>query len=161
MRTFDETPQYLQRALLLMGAAPADNPIMQKQAFLQGSVELASGNLSAARRQFQQATARNPGTPMYVDAQLGLAEVELAAGDAATALQLTRRALQTAGSLQGGLPYSLRTGLAWLSLGRISQQLGDPAQARKAYDSAISHLSNTVDVDHPALLQARQLLSAM
>jgi serine/threonine-protein kinase len=156
MRSFEETPQYLARAMQLMGGAPPDSPSMMQHAFLQGSVDLANGRLDAARIQFERAMARTSPSPRYLNAQLGMAEVQLAAGNAAAALQLARSSLQTAATLQGGLPYSLRTGLAWLTLGRAAQRAGDEAQARKAFESAVIHLSNTVDADHPALLEARR-----
>ncbi len=82
----------------------------------------------------------------------------MAAKNAAEAAQHARRGLQWATSRQGDLPHSDQTGLAWLMLGRALQDLGDRAQAHKAFDAAVAHLSNTVDLDHPALLQARQLL---
>lgn len=61
-------------------------------------------------------------------------------------------------SLQGGVPYSNHTGLAWLMLGRALQAEGDVSQARKAYEKALMHLSNAVDANHPELLRARRLL---
>jgi predicted Zn-dependent protease len=127
------------------------------QAALQGSIDLANGRPSDARAQFQQALARKDPSPTKVDAQLGLAETAITEGDAAAAVREARGALQTAATLQGGLPYSCRTGLAWLMLGRAFQQLGDRGEAGKAFATAIAHLSNTVDADHPGLLQAREL----
>lgn len=47
-----------------------------------------------------------------------------------------------------------------MKLGQALQQLGDSAQAHEAFGSAVSHLSNTVDENHPALLQARELMFA-
>src|SRR5581483_12385945 len=92
-----------------------------------------------------------------LNAQLGIAELDLAEGNPANALQDARAALETAALLQGGLCYSSRTGLALLVLGRASQALGHTEQAKKDLDGASIHLSNTVDADHPALLQAKQL----
>jgi hypothetical protein len=46
-------------------------------------------------------------------------------------------------------------------LGRSLQEVGNPAEARTAVEAAVANLSNTVDADHPALLQARQLLAAL
>jgi hypothetical protein len=43
-------------------------------------------------------------------------------------------------------------------LGRALDKLGDHAQARQAFDTAVKHLSNTVAPDHPDLLHARDLL---
>jgi hypothetical protein len=59
--------------------------------------------------------------------------------------------------LQGGLPYSTNTGQSYLKLARALHQLGDVEQARAALSSAVEHLSNTVDEEHPLLVQARAL----
>jgi serine/threonine-protein kinase len=160
-RSFAETAQHLERAMRLMGAAPADTPPMLLHAALQGSVDLANHHLSEALEQFQRAMAGKELSPTSLTAQLGIVEVQLAAGHTNAAVQEARNALQTAASLQGGLPYSFRTGLAWLSLGRAFEQLGNRMQARKAFETCITHLSNTVDANHPALLQARQLVEAL
>jgi hypothetical protein len=94
-----------------------------------------------------------------IDALLGEAEVELLAGDATASAEAARQALNRASSLQTGVPYSLRTGRSWLILGRALQMLGDHAKAHEAFAAAVSHLSNTVDADHPDLLEARRLAS--
>jgi len=78
-------------------------------------------------------------------------------GDTAAAIGYSHLAIQAATDAQGGLPYSNRTGLGWLMLGRALQQHGDLDQGRDALNRAIMHLSNTVDVAHPQLLQARKL----
>jgi hypothetical protein len=46
-------------------------------------------------------------------------------------------------------------------MGRASRELGNTQQAKKQIEDAIAHLSNTVDADHPALIQARELLSTL
>ncbi|HYM34524.1 MAG TPA: tetratricopeptide repeat protein, partial [Steroidobacteraceae bacterium] len=68
------------------------------------------------------------------------------------------RAIELGKELQGGKPYSNRTGLAWLMLGRVLERQGNVPDARAALQSAQLHLSNTVDATHPALQQAQQLL---
>ena len=40
------------------------------------------------------------------------------------------------------------------------QKLGNIVPARKAFEAAVAHLSNTVDGDHPALMEATRLASA-
>jgi hypothetical protein len=45
-----------------------------------------------------------------------------------------------------------------LLLGRAMQLLAQPTKARAALEAAITNLENTVDTDHPALVQARRLL---
>jgi hypothetical protein len=128
-------------------------------AAFRGAVDLANGRQNDARVQFQRAMAGKDASPATLAGELGMVDAELAVGDAAAAVQQARAALSTAGVMQGGLPYSFRTGLAWLSLGRAAQQLGDRALARKALQTSIIQLSNTVDANHPALLQATHLIS--
>lgn len=160
-RSFAETPQYLERAMRLMDAAPADSPQMLLYATLRGYVDLAHGHVNDALEHFKQAMAGREPSPTSLSAQFGLVEAQLAAGRTNAAVQEARSALQSATWLQGGLPYSFRTGLAWLTLGRVFEQLGDRVQAKKAFETCIIHLSNTVDANQPALLQARQLASAL
>jgi hypothetical protein len=55
------------------------------------------------------------------------------------------------------VPYSSRVGQAWLLVGRALAEQGNAAAARKAFQSAVEHLSKTVDPDHPLLKSARDL----
>jgi tetratricopeptide (TPR) repeat protein len=133
-----------------------------KRLALEGRLDLADGNFERARAKFDQIiTAKARGLPPpALGAMLGKAEVELSAGNTPGAIEQSQAALTLATSLQGGFPYSNHTGRSWLMLGRALQAGGDVEQARKAYETAITHLSNTVDADHPELLRARQLLAA-
>jgi hypothetical protein len=65
--------------------------------------------------------------------------------------------LSLAQNAQGGVAYSNRTGLSWLILGRVLAKKGDTAGSRQALRSALEHLANTVDANHPMLLLAHQL----
>jgi len=58
---------------------------------------------------------------------------------------------------QGGIQYSNRTGVAWLTLGQVLQKRGATAEARDAIHNAVTHLSNTVDPTYPKLVEARRL----
>ena len=51
-----------------------------------------------------------------------------------------------------------RRGLSWLALGRAQLHLGKEEDARRSLQSAVEHLSNSVDASHPALVEARTLL---
>jgi len=93
-----------------------------------------------------------------LDIDLGKAEADLLGGDPNTAVEDARAALNKATTLRGDLPWSFRTGLASLMLGRALDRLGDHTQARQAFEVAVKHLSNTVDANHPDLLRARELL---
>jgi len=161
MHSLEESQRYLDRAVHLMAAAPAESLPALAGAALQGSLDTAAGRFEQARGQFQRALASPTASATRLNAQLGIAELDLAEGNPANALQDARAALETAALLQGGLFYSSRTGLALLVLGRASQALGQTEQAKKDLEAAIIQLSNTVDADHPALLQAKQLRKAL
>jgi tetratricopeptide (TPR) repeat protein len=139
---------------------PSDHRTAWSRLALEGRLDLANGKFEQARAKFDEVLAAKWKSPptTTMTAALGRAEVEVLAGDAAAALARSQDALKRATSLQSGVPYSLQTGLSWLMLGRAHQANGDISQARKAYETAIEHLSNTVDADHPELLRARALL---
>jgi hypothetical protein len=86
-----------------------------------------------------------------------LSRIAQAGADGPNALELARRALELAQTAQGSAPYSNRTGLAWLMLGRILKAKGDEVGGRQALQAAVDNLSNTVDADNPQLLLARHL----
>jgi hypothetical protein len=90
---------------------------------------------------------------------LGRAEAEGSAGELTDAANDARAALDMARSLQGDVPHSSYTGLAWLMLGRIQQQQGREIPAGQSFATAITQLSQTVDEDHPALVRARELVA--
>ena len=92
--------------------------------------------------------------------KLGKAEVELRASDPAAAERDAQVALDTAKASQAGLPHSQLVGRSWLMLGRALHAHGQGAQAHEAFENAVSDLSNTVDSNHPLLVQARNLLGA-
>jgi tetratricopeptide (TPR) repeat protein len=156
----DTAGQHLARAAsLLAPAEPADSVTSIRLAFERGSLAVATGKLDEARAQFARALASQRSRQTTIEARLGLAETELRAGNAAAAAAIARSALSAATAQQGALPHSEDTGRAWLMLGRALQKFGDDAQARDAFGKAIEHLSNTVDADHPALMQAHDLAS--
>jgi len=158
-RSVDQAVAYLNRALELIGSnAPPDSAPMRVWAVIQGRIDLAAGRLAEARAQFQRVLKNPDASLTTIEAELSMAEVELASGHGVEAAGDARRGLQRAIALQGGLPHSDETGRAWLMLGRALTALGDQPQAHKAFESAVLDLSNTVDPDHPALLEARQLL---
>jgi serine/threonine-protein kinase len=126
--------------------------------FSHGRLDILEGRLDAALADFERALSHSMG-PNVVTARLGKADTELLLGRIDASAADAREALKTAVLLQGGVPYSHRTGLAWLTLGRALQRSGDSVQARAAFESARRHLSNTVAAEHPALLEARHLLA--
>jgi serine/threonine protein kinase len=144
--------KYLEQAIATaaVGGAPSYWPRLR--AIQEGRLDLLAGRLTQARANFEQAGPRNTDVWGYK------VETELAAAKPKVAAELARQALRISKSLQGDSPYSRETGMAWLMLGRALQQLQDPAQAHAAFAAALAQLSNTVDADHPQLLQVRQLL---
>jgi hypothetical protein len=58
---------------------------------------------------------------------------------------------------QGGVRYSRLVGGAWLLLAKISRARNDSLAARDAAQTAVAELFNTVDENHPLLLEAQQL----
>jgi tetratricopeptide (TPR) repeat protein len=143
-------------ARLLDSAEPPDSIPSIRVAVGRGRIDLARDKFAEARMEFSRALESKRSKQTLVEAHLGRAEAELKGGDVTAALADARSALDVATALQGGLPYSRETGLAWLMLGRCSQQLGNTASARSAFEAAVAHLSNTVDEAHPALVEATQ-----
>jgi len=154
--------QYLDEEAQLLGSALAkQGPMRAVRARIQSKLDLAAGRLDEARAQvdLQRAIYAKMGRPSLV-AAASTVEVDLLAGDAPAAVTHARAGLAIATFLQGDLAYSNLTGVAWLMLGQALQAHGELEQARKAFESAVAHLSNTVDADHPQLVRARQLLAA-
>src|SRR5438445_733265 len=81
------------------------SPPMRVRAVLQGRIDLAAGRLAEARTQFDRALQNPDASPTTFDAELGKAETELGARNAAGAEQNARRGLQWANLLQGDLPH--------------------------------------------------------
>jgi tetratricopeptide (TPR) repeat protein len=140
---------------------PSDHPLRFFEARIRGWLELDRGHADAAWAQFERASHEDKASPGPIDTLLGKAEVNLERGDTAAAMNDSRSALAAAKSLQGDFPYSDRTGLAYLTLARAMFARGENATARGALESAILHLSNTVDPGHPGLLEARRLLESV
>ena len=95
-----------------------------------------------------------------VAALVARAEFHLAQRQFEPAGQDVRAALATARKLQGGRPYSARTGIALLVEGQVLAGLGQSEAAQSDYRSALEQLSNTVDDKHPRLVAVRALLQA-
>jgi serine/threonine protein kinase len=148
----------LARAAEVLRDMPPGVPAWGIHTLLSGRLAVLNGQPDAAQRVFDAMLAGKPSDASSVDTLLGKAEAELLANDPAAAAAHARRALQTAQRMQGGLPYSNRTGLTWLMLGRAAQRLEDAELTREAFESAVLHLANTVDPDHPALVRARAAL---
>lgn len=95
-----------------------------------------------------------------VAALVARAEFHLAQRQFEPAGQDVSAALATARKLQGGRPYSARTGIAPLVEGQVLAGLGQSEAAQSDYRSALAHLSNTVDDEQPLLVAVRAQLQA-
>jgi len=132
-----------------------------RRAHIQSFLDVAHGEMQEARTQLDEAQRRGNSSLWTHDVLMSKAEMDLIAGDATSAIAYARAALEKIASRQGGVPYSSGTGHAWLMLARALQAGGEQQEAQEALQSAVTHLSNTVDADHPALVRAREMLAAM
>jgi serine/threonine-protein kinase len=157
LHDLDAAREYLEQAAMLLESpeSVAAYPVL---ALARGSLALANGQIDEARHHFEFIVANKGSISTVIDARLGKSEVLLRTGDTRAAQTEARAALAAAKSLQGDLPHSYRTGRAWLMLGRALQKLGDGSQAQAAFAAAVDNLSNTLDADHPLLIQARNQL---
>lgn len=157
----DSAQQSLDRLgkLIEKSALPPDSPPVRVRSVLQGRLDLARGDLVEARANFERALVTEGKDPTSMHANVGRSMAALAANDPDAAVAAARRALHIAAALQGDVPYSAQTGIASLWLGRALLRSGDRVEGRDALERAVAHLSNTIDPDHPYLMQARAELS--
>ena len=154
--------QYLDQEAQLLGPSLSQNrSIFAIRLRIQGRLAMAAGRLDEARARFDSVLAiyAQIGRPSPT-AILSKVELELLAGATRAAVTDAQASLDIATSLQADLPYSNLTGLSWLMLGQALQAQDETGRARKAFESAVSNLSYTVDADQPQLVQARQLLAS-
>jgi serine/threonine-protein kinase len=148
---------YCDRASALIGTTvPAGSAAGVAVQITRGKIALSEGRLDDARSILNEVIDHHPA--VNATALITRAELNLNAGRLSEAAADARAALARAQSLQAGLPYSYKSGLAWLVLARVLAAKGEGDPARVALENAIKHLSNTVAADHPGLRRARQLL---
>jgi len=162
MGDLNAAENYLTQIDKLTGVGvPDGSSVWRRWKTTQGLVALARGRIEDSETIFATevaGTTKNGGAPHL---WLGLAELDFAKGDLPSALSHAEQALKLAQSQQGKSPYSNRVGLAYLLLGEGLEKQGKADEARRALQSALLHLSNTVDPHHPALAQTRQLLQSI
>jgi serine/threonine protein kinase len=120
-------------------------------------IALIDGAYEEARRDLDKAATQGKSIFFQMSALVGRAELNLYEGRLAQAEADARQSLALAQQAQGGMPYSNRTGVSALMLGRVLEKKGDATGSQRAIHSAIDNLSNTVDANHPMLLLARRL----
>ena len=122
-----------------------------------GFLDLAQQNPAPAFASFDSALRGSIPLGGKVTALIGRASSELAQGKADAALEDARSAIAIAESLQGAKQYSVRTGGARLELAQVLQARGDVAGAANAANTAVEHLSHTVDDRQVQFAAAREL----
>jgi eukaryotic-like serine/threonine-protein kinase len=153
---------YLERAATLLGArATTSSPATLALSITKAEIAMSRGQLDTARTILTTAMEGHKTTSAAAMALIDRAEVDLAESRLQEAADDAREALSITQTQQGGEPYSNRSGLAWLMLGRILAREGSTAEAAKAVQAALSHFQNTVDPVHPAVQQAQNLLDTL
>ena len=136
---------------------PPGFPAAARLQTLRGVIAMSEGHLAQARASLDAVTANSKTAQVTHEALRTRAELNLREGKLAAAEADARQALAVAEQAQGGLPYSDRTGLAWMVLGQVLATRGEAPGAAKAFQAALENLSHTVDPDHPMLLRAQLL----
>ena len=147
----------LDEASAFLGSSAATVPEAIAIRILRGQIATSRGRYAEARTALDSAVAGAKSASMQMSAALGRVDLNLEESRLAEAAADAQKALSLAQSAQGGIPYSNRTGLAWLTLGRVLAKQGETGRAREAFRTAVVHLSNTVDSNYPLLIQARAL----
>lgn len=154
--------KYLEQAATLLGArVDTSSPATLALSITKAEIALSRRQIATARTLLTTAMEGHKTTSAAAMALIDRAEVNLDEGKLQEAAADAREALAIAQTQQGGEPYSNRTGLAWLMLGRVLVQQGSTADATKALHAALTHLSNTVDPAHPAIHQTQELLASL
>jgi serine/threonine-protein kinase len=152
-----EAKKTLASVATLVGHSEPGSPEVIALQILRGRVAVLEHRLDEARTNFDAAIASGRSQSQILRALLLRSDLDLREGKVAAAEGDARRALSLAQTLQGSLPYSNSTGLAWLALGEALSKQADEAGAQQAIHTAVSQLSHTVDENHPSLLRAREL----
>jgi tetratricopeptide (TPR) repeat protein len=126
---------------------------------MRAKVAISKGQFAAARTELDSVLADARMEALVLSALLIRVELNLAQNKLPAALDDAGRALTLAQRARGAVPYSSRVGQASLLIARILARQGNAAQAKQAAQTAVDHLSRTVDAGHPWLQEARQLAS--
>lgn len=135
---------------------PDGSPPAIARQITRGRIALSRGQFAAAHTGFDAAIAGHERLASASFAYIGRSETSFAENDFSAAAADASQALSIAQALQKGRPFSNRTGLAYLALGRALEKQGKQHEAREAFQNAQRHLENTVDPLHPAAVMARQ-----
>jgi eukaryotic-like serine/threonine-protein kinase len=156
----DAAAGYLDKAAAAgTGSVPARSPAALALILTKGRLALERGDRAEARSALTSVIAGQRPIATTVRALLARSDLNLREVKLTDAADDARQALAISQTLQGGIPYSNRTGLAWLMIGRVLGAQGETQTAREAFQMAVDHLSHTVDATYPALVEAQRQLS--
>jgi eukaryotic-like serine/threonine-protein kinase len=141
----------------ISASVPAAFPSRLSLHLLRAKVAVSKQQFAAAHTELDAALANSKMEALVLTGLIIRSELNLNENKVPAALDDARQALSLAQKAQGGVLYSSRVGQAWLLVGRALARQGEPDQARQAAQTAIKHLSKTVDPDHPLLKEARAL----
>jgi eukaryotic-like serine/threonine-protein kinase len=148
-----------------LGGSIPKGPAALTVQVLTGRVALLRGQLDRARGILSEALGptviQGRANPMGVMTRLNLAEIALRSKQPEEAATLSQRAVEDALALQGGIRYSNRTGMSYLSLAEARLAQGNPAAAQQALTSALEHLNAALGPDHPITRRAVALEARM
>ena len=153
----DGAKKTLASVATLVGHSEPGSPEIVALQTLRGRIAVVEHRLDEARTNFDAAIANGRSQSQILRALLLRSDLDLSEGQVSAAKADARRALSLAQTLQGSLPYSNNTGLAWLALGEALSKQADDAGAQQAFHTAVAQLSHTVDDNHPSLQRARGL----
>ncbi len=140
--------------------APSSRSAMRTR-LARGLLDLALGKPQAAYASFDVAL-RSPSTlPGTVVALIGRADAQRGLGRFDAALDDARRAVSMAEMLRSMNSHSVLIGCAWLAVGQVLNARGDSDGAARALETAIEHLSQTVEPAQVQLVTARRLLERL
>jgi eukaryotic-like serine/threonine-protein kinase len=149
---------YLAAGAAAIGPSPsAETTGYVRLRVARASLALREGRLQESRADVDGAITDGKEPVWMTRALLVRAEISMDEDNFSAAEADVRRGLELAETARGNAPYSNRSGLCWLMLGRVLQKEGKQALALEAFRTAVDNLENTVDSDHPQLVLARQL----
>ena len=149
---------YIAKATESIGpTVPRGGPARMTLRMMRAKVAISKGQFAAARAELDPVLAEAKMDALVLSALLIRGEANLEENKLPAALDDARRALTLAQQARGDVPYSSRVGQASLLIARILARQGNAAEAKKAAQTAVNNLSQTVDADHPWLREALQL----
>jgi serine/threonine-protein kinase len=157
----EEAEQHYRNALDIANGLPGYVPLADIAALMtRAKLDLDAGRFHFARQRLTlvlKAHAVGEASLATVHRLKALADLE--EGDLDAALEDARAATDLNVKQRGDKPFSAWVGQSKLVLGQVYEARGDLPRARAAYAEAVEQLTDNVDPAHPALQQARALLS--